>query len=211
VLSYTDGVPNDDRWGAERLPGGRAKFFAASLARERTVVMILSPTLDRVSGDRVSFAGSARSDPRTWNGRPDGSGEAAMPHRPDRGCHCGRGSTLTSWRSGRRSGERQRLPVTSRRVPKTERADRAHPLRSVSFERRSGGVRIDSARPTVSTASQQARGHHTQDWSFGARALRGPDSQESRRYGVTILRDHDPSGSLVESLILAQDQRWRRA
>ena len=59
------------------------------------------PSLDRLAGGGVSFAGSGEERPPKWNGRPGGAGEAAVPQQPYRGCLAARGSTLTSWRSGR--------------------------------------------------------------------------------------------------------------
>jgi hypothetical protein len=174
--------------------------------------MTLCQTLDRVAKGGVAFAGSARSDPRVWYGRPDGAGEAALPHRPIRGCHGTRGSTLTSWRRGRGRGEPQGRTSAGDPVGCRRRSERR--MLAVGPTRSSGlSCQDPFGSPTAMQASQtRAWPHHAQPDSATS-----PDAHASRRFGVTILGGHDPAGSpdpwgsLVESLILAQDQRWRRA
>ena len=154
-----------------------------------------------------------RSDPRSWNGRPDGAGEAAMPQQPCRGCHAAWGSTLTSWRSGRLgriiSSTKREDYGPGRRVPKTERAEGA----GAGF--RAGCARTALTRPTATSQPDDARGHHTQaPVAAGLRAAQTRcDSPESLdAFGRPDAQaSTDTPVSLVESLILAQDQRWRRA
>jgi hypothetical protein len=111
-----------------------------------------------------------RSDPRAWNGRPDGAGEAAeaasaVPRLSRRAGH----RTLTSWRSGRLGWR----PSTGgchrpgRRVPKTERADRSHPGGAPHEGFARGVVRIRLAQQQQ--VSQQERGHHHADIGLGCR------------------------------------------
>jgi hypothetical protein len=156
-----------------------------------------------------------RSDPRSWNGRPDGTGEAATPQQPCRGCYAARGSTLTSWRSGRRGQH-----------PCEEGAGSLGVVCRRRSERRMLGWAYGS-RPGLLRLVQQQQVSQRSAWpSHASTGRRGPwgrsgwcDStesegldNESRRASVTTRKRHRTfRGPLVESLILAQDQRWRRA
>ena len=134
--------------GCRASPGRPGGVLCRVDPRERRAATILSPSLDREAGGGVSFAGSARSDPRTWNGRPDGSGEAALPHWPGRGCHCERGSTLTSWRRGRMGRSGLRAGLWCHRVGCRRRSERR--VGAVAWQQ----GRSDPSNSHTATASQ---------------------------------------------------------
>jgi hypothetical protein len=173
------------RWRASR---GRPETVLSSRRRGGTAEspITLCPTLDRVAKGGVAFAGSARSDPRVWYGRPDGAGEAALPHRPIRGCHGTRGSTLTSWRRGRMRGGSHRGGPHRATLSGAEDGASGGCWRYGSLGRVGCRVRITLARPQQSKQARFVRGHHMQRrtlsgvlGSFGS-----PDAQASRRFGV---------------------------
>ncbi len=198
----------------ERLPGDRRQFSWRVPSEGMQSAMTLCPTLDRGSGRTVGFAGSARSDPRAWNGRPDGAGEAAMPQRPCRGCHGARGSTLTSWRSGRMGG----VSETTAWVIASGAEDGASGWcwrGADSFG--SGAEAPGSIRLAHSNKPERNAwpSHAAAEDSFGATLLRGVRLRaepRARRFDACVQDAHaQATETLVESLILAQDQRWRRA
>ena len=143
--------------------GNRGRCSSASPPQEEQNAKSLNPSLDRLAARGVSFAGSGEERPPKWNGRPDGAGEAAVPQQPYRGCLAARGSTLTSWRSGRLERShlgrgRERGP--GRRVPKTERADGAGAgVRACGYGPEDQD-RIGSS--NSNTTASEVRGHHTQ-------------------------------------------------
>jgi hypothetical protein len=157
-----------------------------------------------------------RSDPRSWNGRPDGTGEAAMPQQPCRGCHAARGSTLTSWRRGRlgRNGSRGERGPETRGVVCRRRSERWMLAR---------GLRVwcqdASARPTATSQPVKRVAITRRPWSVRAFGPGGPGMILRNHRGSATSPDTSASAEvgfrqlkpLVESLILAQDQRWRRA
>ena len=87
----------------------------------------------------------------------------------------------------------------------------------------SSGARRGPGRIRLAQQQQSARtrGHHTQahgpagaDVAFGAGAILGgamPESAAAPTLQASDATLHRRLESLVESLILAQDQRWRRA
>jgi hypothetical protein len=97
---------------------------------------------------------------------------------------------LTSWRRGRmgRFSRCDWSAVTSRRVPKTERADGGRILLVTGVVRTLFGLAHSKPAQRVAINTQQRI----------PAGVRGP-------FGDRLF------GALVESLILAQDQRWRRA
>ena len=145
----------------------------------------LIETLDRVRGVEVGSAGSE-------TGR----------------------STLTSWRSGRmeRGIGDDGSVAPSRRVPKTERADGCIAVGRLFGGSAGGAGSIRLAQQQQ--ASQMQRVAITRSKTgVGATIAPGDvrrlDSEQSDASASDA--QLQTLGALVESLILAQDQRWRRA
>ena len=125
---------------------------------------------------------------------------------------------MTSWRSGRR-GEgfsTEGAFRSGRRVPKTERAEDAGTGWGLTSPDPTDQDRFGS--PNSNKSAREARGHHTQ--APEAERPFAVGSESVRFFGITRGRktlrpdaqaSTDAQASLVESLILAQDQRWRRA
>ena len=92
----------------------------------------------------------------------------------------------------------------SRRVPKTERADRPHLGEDLFGGSRGVGCRIR-------LVQQQQVSQNADAWP--SHALKTPSRGHilSGMCGVSSERRCFSNEALVESLILAQDQRWRRA
>ena len=162
-----------------------------------------------------------RSDPRAWNGRPEGAGEAAdaasaVPRVSGRAGRC----TLTSWRSGRMGwGCREDASGAAISSGAEDGASGAVVGPGDLFRERVWGQAASDSH--TATASR----NHAWPSHAEPRPLRGPPplggaapfrrSRGCQQFAAAPrfrrLKPLQATEALVESLILAQDQRWRRA
>jgi hypothetical protein len=162
-------------------------------------------TLDRGERSGVGFAGSGRGDPRDVEraaGREDEAGDRISQGQGVRETVGVGASEPDAYldKLAQRTDERGAVtpPLDIASCAEDGASGSAASVARGLFGGDLVGMGCDSTRSISRTVSQKCTAWPT------TRNRRIP-------LGVLALRSDDPSGSLVESLILAQDQRWRRA